>query len=97
MILISVLASLFFLGGWLSPFEGIALLGPLTAKVPGIVWLLMKTSLFLWMYLWSRATFPRYRFDQIMRLGWKVLIPITLIWLMVEAVFVILRLPPWFS
>ncbi|MEX0951796.1 MAG: NADH-quinone oxidoreductase subunit NuoH, partial [Gammaproteobacteria bacterium] len=80
-ILISVLTVIFFMGGWLSPFQGIPVLQELFAWVPGLVWLLMKTSIFLFMFLWLRATFPRYRYDQIMRLGWKVFIPITLAWL----------------
>lgn len=88
MILVSVLAVLMFFGGWLSPFEGVPLLGKALAFVPGIVWLLAKTSIFLFIYLWMRATFPRYRYDQIMYLGWKVLIPITLFWLVVTALMV---------
>ena len=83
MILISALASLMFLGGWLSPFQGIPLLEALFAGIPGIVWFLAKTAFFLFLYLWLRATFPRYRYDQIMRLGWKVFIPITIVWLLV--------------
>ena len=96
MILISVLLSLFFLGGWLSPFEGIPVLGSLTAPVPGIVWLGLKTSFFLFVYLWIRATFPRYRYDQVMRLGWKVLIPTTIVWIVVLGLMIKLQLPPWF-
>ena len=88
MLLISVLAALLFLGGWLSPFQGVPMLGSVFEPVPGIVWLLAKASLFAFLYLWMRATFPRYRYDQIMRLGWKVLIPVTLIWIMVVAVMV---------
>jgi NADH-quinone oxidoreductase subunit H len=81
MILISALAALMFLGGWLSPFEGIPGLGALFSWVPGTVWLVLKTALLLFLFLWFRATFPRYRYDQIMRLGWKVFIPITIVWL----------------
>jgi NADH-quinone oxidoreductase subunit H len=84
------------LGGWLSPFEGIPVLGPLFAWVPGIIWLLAKASFFLFLYLWMRATFPRYRYDQIMHLGWKVLIPVTLVWIVVVGLAVALHLPPWF-
>ncbi len=97
MILISVLAAIMFLGGWLSPFQGIPLLEGLFAWVPGMAWLLAKTSFFLFLFLWFRATFPRYRYDQIMRLGWKVFIPITIAWLVVAAVLVMLSVPPWFD
>jgi NADH-quinone oxidoreductase subunit H len=95
MILISALTALFFWGGWLSPFEGWPLLGPATAWVPGFVWLCLKTAVFMFLFLWFRATFPRYRYDQIMRLGWKVFIPITIVWIVVVAVAVVYRLPPW--
>lgn len=97
MILISMIASLLFFGGWLSPFEGIPLLGAAFAWVPGIVWLLAKTSFFLFLYLWMRATLPRYRYDQIMRLGWKVLIPVTIVWISVVAIAVQLKIGPWFN
>ena len=79
MILISALTSVFFFGGWLSPFEGYPLPGFLTA--PGFHWLAIKIAFFLFCFLWFRATFPRYRYDQIMRLGWKVFIPVTLVWI----------------
>ena len=82
MILIAALAALMFLGGWLSPFEG-TWFESWFAWVPGIIWLMAKTSLFLFCFLWFRATFPRYRYDQIMRLGWKVFIPITIVWIVV--------------
>jgi len=95
MILVSVLCAVLFMGGWLSPFEGVPLLAAL--PVPGVVWLLLKTSLFLFLFLWLRATFPRYRYDQIMRLGWKVFIPLTIAWLVVTAALVTLRVPPWFD
>ena len=72
MILISALASIMFLGGWLSPLPFIP---------DGVPWLLIKMAGVLFIFLWIRATFPRYRYDQIMRLGWKVFIPITLIWI----------------
>jgi len=89
MILVSMLAVLMFLGGWLSPFQGIPGLEMLFAPVPGLAWLLIKLGIFMFLYLWMRATFPRYRYDQIMRLGWKVLIPVTLVWLPVTAVMVL--------
>jgi len=97
MILQSVLVSLVFLGGWLSPFQGIPGLETFFAWVPGMIWLLLKTSIFLFLYLWMRATFPRYRYDQIMHLGWKVLIPVNLVWLIVVGGAVVLHVPPWFS
>jgi NADH-quinone oxidoreductase subunit H len=65
--------------------------------VPGIVWLMAKISLFLFVFLWLRATFPRYRYDQIMRLGWKVFIPITIVWLAVEGAAVVAGVGPWFD
>lgn len=97
MILISILTVLFFLGGWLSPFEGIPGLETVFAFVPGIVWLVIKTSCFLLLYLWVRATFPRYRYDQIMRLGWKILIPVALLWVIVVSAAIICKIGPWFS
>ncbi|MGH8509112.1 MAG: NADH-quinone oxidoreductase subunit NuoH [Gammaproteobacteria bacterium] len=97
MILISALAAIMFLGGWLSPFQGLPLLEGLFAWVPGMAWLLAKTSFFLFLFLWFRATFPRYRYDQIMRLGWKVFIPITIAWLVVASILVMLAVPPWFD
>jgi len=72
MILVAALCTLMFLGGWLSP---------VTFLPDGIVWWLLKTGFVLFLFLWFRATFPRYRYDQIMRLGWKVFIPITLVWI----------------
>jgi len=86
MILISALTALFFTGGWLSPFEGIPFLGDTILAEGSIFWFLAKTVVFMFIFLWVRATFPRYRYDQIMRLGWKVFIPITIVWVMVAAV-----------
>ncbi|GAB1720362.1 MAG: NADH dehydrogenase subunit H [Nitrosospira sp.] len=77
MILVATLASIIFLGGWLPPLN----VAPFTL-VPGFIWLLLKISFLLFCFLWFRATFPRYRYDQIMRLGWKVFIPITLVWIL---------------
>ena len=102
MILVSVLASLMFFGGWLSPLHGI--IEPLsTVPVLGMLlddgahWLLLKTSFFLFLFLWFRATFPRYRYDQIMRLGWKIFIPITIVWLLVVGGMVLGHAGPWFA
>jgi len=95
MILISVLTAMFFMGGWLSPFQGTPLESAF-AFVPGIVWLLLKASIWLYGMLWLRATFPRYRYDQIMRLGWKVLIPVTLVWLVVTAIMAKTGFGPWY-
>ncbi|MFT5448884.1 MAG: NADH-quinone oxidoreductase subunit H [Gammaproteobacteria bacterium] len=99
MMLIGVLVTIMFLGGWLSPLEG--LLGPEWMSTPivghGFFWFALKTGLFMFLYLWLRATFPRYRYDQIMRLGWKVFIPITIVWIVVVGVAIQLGLPPWFS
>ena len=92
MILVSFLVSLFFLGGWLSPLQGW-----ITADVSpwinwiwtgGWPWLLLKVLFFASAYIWFRASFPRYRYDQIMRLGWKVFIPLTIFWIAVTAVMV---------
>ncbi len=94
MILIAMLAALMFLGGWLSPLEGIVD-GWLAA--PSILWLFAKAAFFMFLYLWLRATFPRYRYDQIMRLGWKVFIPITIVWLLVVGAMVVGEVGPWFS
>ena len=92
MILIATLTAVLFLGGWLSPFEGIPVIG-----APSIFWLLIKIAFFLFFFLWFRATFPRYRYDQIMRLGWKVFIPITIVWLLVEGAAVVAGVGPWFD
>jgi NADH-quinone oxidoreductase subunit H len=96
MILLSTVMAILFMGGWLSPFEGVPVLGDLFCFVPEFVWLLAKTSFFLFVYLWIRATFPRYRYDQLMRLGWKVLIPVTIVWVIVTALMVVAELKPWF-
>jgi NADH-quinone oxidoreductase subunit H len=77
MILVSALAAVMFLGGWLSPIDS-----PVFNAVPPIIWLALKVSFLLLCFLWFRATFPRYRYDQIMRLGWKVFIPLTIVWLL---------------
>ncbi|MCU0988762.1 MAG: NADH-quinone oxidoreductase subunit NuoH [Xanthomonadales bacterium] len=86
MILISALTSIMFAGGWLSPFEGIPLIGDTFLGEGSMVWFFAKTVFFMYLFLWWRATYPRYRYDQIMRLGWKVFVPITIVWVMVAAV-----------
>jgi NADH-quinone oxidoreductase subunit H len=88
MILIAALTTIMFLGGWQAPFN----VAPFT-WVPSLVWLLAKMSFVLFCFLWFRATFPRYRYDQIMRLGWKVFIPVTLVWIVVIGVGKFLT--PW--
>jgi len=95
MILITALTTVFFLGGWLSPFAGFdALEGTMLAE-PSFFWLVLKMLLFCFIFLWVRATFPRYRYDQIMRLGWKVFIPVTIVWITVEGAMVLLEVGPW--
>ncbi|HET7570155.1 MAG TPA: NADH-quinone oxidoreductase subunit NuoH [Gammaproteobacteria bacterium] len=91
MILISMLASIFFFGGWLSPFQGIPIIGDDSA-----IWLFLKTLFFMFCFLWFRATFPRYRYDQIMRLGWKVFIPFTILWIVLVGLMRIYHVAPWF-
>jgi len=86
MILVATLTSIMFLGGWLPPVD----IAPFT-WIPGFIWLLLKIAFILFFFLWFRATFPRYRYDQIMRLGWKIFIPITLIWIVVLGL--IMQLP----
>ena len=81
MIVVSILTTVLFLGGWYPPFD----FAPFTL-VPGLIWLLLKTTFLLYVFLWIRATFPRYRYDQIMRLGWKVFIPITIAWIVVVGI-----------
>jgi NADH-quinone oxidoreductase subunit H len=94
MILISVLTVVFFFGGWLSPFEGYLPDGQWLAG-PSFFWLGLKTLFPMFTFLWLRATFPRYRYDQIMRLGWKALIPVTLVWLLVEGIMMYAHIGPW--
>lgn len=94
MILVATLSAVFFLGGWLSPFDGYLPASSLLAQ-PSFLWLFVKVLFFLFCFLWFRATFPRYRYDQIMRLGWKVFIPLTLVWIVVECVMVYYGVGPW--
>ena len=98
MVLISALTVIMFLGGWLSPFPGLAdlaFVGWFFAH--GVHWFAGKLVFFMFLYLWLRATFPRYRYDQIMRLGWKVFIPLTIIWIVVVGIAIMAGLPPWFD
>ncbi|MGR2662165.1 NADH-quinone oxidoreductase subunit NuoH [Chromobacterium haemolyticum] len=91
MILVAALTSLLFLGGWLSPFPASwGILGE-----GGFFWLALKVAMVLFCFLWFRATFPRYRYDQIMRLGWKVFIPVTLVWILVVGVWMMTPLSLW--
>jgi len=86
--LISILASVMFLGGWLSPVSALA-------WIPGWIWLGAKTCAVVSLFIWVRATFPRFRYDQIMRLGWKVFIPVTLVWLVVVGAWMQTPLNIW--
>ena len=110
MLLISTLTAVFFFGGWISPLDGIyepsdvpaglaniPILGWIVVTLvgDGFHWLFAKLFFFLFCFLWFRATFPRYRYDQIMRLGWKILIPITIVWIAVEGVMVYFKVGPW--
>ena len=98
MVLIGALTVLMFLGGWLSPFPGlqdVAFVGWLFA--PGVHWFVGKLAFFMFLFIWLRATFPRYRYDQIMRLGWKVFIPLTIVWIVVVGIAIMAGLPPWFD
>ncbi len=95
MILVTVLTATLFLGGWLSPFAGVPGLAQTWLAEPSVAWLLLKMVVFMFAFLWFRATFPRYRYDQIMRLGWKVFIPVTIVWIAVEGVMAALEIGPW--
>ncbi len=88
MILITALTVILFFGGWLPPLD----IAPFN-KVPGLIWLMGKMFIFMFIFLWFRATFPRYRYDQLMRLGWKVFIPLTLVWVVVVAAW--MQTPWW--
>jgi NADH-quinone oxidoreductase subunit H len=83
MILVSTLCVVMFLGGWLPPIDS-----ALFNWIPGWIWLAIKAFVVVTMFLWVRATFPRFRYDQIMRLGWKIFIPVTLVWLVVVGVWI---------
>ncbi len=85
MIMMSGMATILFLGGWLAPFD-ISILN----YIPGFVWFSLKTSLILFIFLWVRATFPRFRYDQLMRIGWKVFLPFSLLWVVLTSGFLII-------
>ncbi|MDC0415266.1 NADH-quinone oxidoreductase subunit NuoH [Gammaproteobacteria bacterium] len=93
LILISILCSIMFFGGWLSPFQG-TVIDSYLLFVPGFFWLSIKTLVFIFIFLWLRATLPRYRYDQIMRLGWKVFLPITFFWLTIIGILIYLGYLP---
>jgi len=107
MILISILTAILFFGGWLSPFNiDNAIMLEINDYANNIIlflindgvhWLIIKTLFFMFCFIWFRATFPRYRYDQIMRLGWKILIPITIIWIFVEMILIYYKVEPWFA
>ena len=84
MILMSAMTTILFLGGWLPPFD----IYPLNV-IPGPIWFILKISLVLFVFLWMRATTPRYRYDQLMRLGWKIFLPFSLLWVVLTAGFLI--------
>ena len=84
MILINGMATILFLGGWLPPFDH-----PILNAIPGIVWFVGKIFFLLFSFLWIRATFPRYRYDQLMRLGWKILLPFSLFWVVLVAGYLV--------
>jgi len=93
LILISILCSIMFFGGWLSPFQG-TIIDSYLLFIPGFFWLSIKTLVFIFIFLWLRATLPRYRYDQIMRLGWKVFLPITFFWLTIIGILIYLGYLP---
>ena len=100
MALISILTAIFFLGGWEIAFSNFSILENSVFSFliqPSIFWLLIKTLFFLFVFVWLRATFPRYRYDQLMTLGWKVLIPITIVWIGVECIMFVMEVGPWSS
>ena len=85
MILMSAMTVILFMGGWLPPFD----IFPLNI-VPGLVWFTLKIVFILFLFLWVRGTFPRYRYDQLMRLGWKVFLPLSLFWVVLTAGFLVM-------
>ncbi len=96
MIFMAFLVTLMFFGGWLSPFTAIPILEDIFAFVPGVVWIILKAVILLFLFLWFRATFPRFRYDQIMRLCWKIFLPFTIVWIFVVALMTQLKIGIWF-
>ena len=95
-ILIAALTSILFFAGWSSPFEGWTFLSETNIlREPSFFWLALKICFFIFVFFWIRATFPRYRYDQIMRLGWKIFIPVTIVWIAVVGVMVWMQVGPW--
>ena len=84
MILMSSLGTILFLGGWLPPFDN-----QILNAIPGFIWFFLKVGALLFVFLWVRATLPRFRYDQLMRLGWKVFLPLSLLWVILTATFLI--------
>jgi NADH-quinone oxidoreductase subunit H len=84
MILMSATTTILFLGGWLPPFDH-----PILNFIPGVIWFVAKITFLLFCFIWVRATLPRYRYDQLMRLGWKVFLPISLIWVVAVSAYVV--------
>ena len=84
MILMSSMSTILFLGGWLPPFDI-----DFFQNIPGFIWFLLKVTFLLFLFLWVRATLPRYRYDQLMRLGWKVFLPLSLVWIIITSSVVI--------
>jgi NADH-quinone oxidoreductase subunit H len=84
MILMSGMTVILFLGGWQAPMDV-----PFFTAVPGFIWFVLKVLLVLFLFIWTRATLPRYRYDQLMRLGWKVFLPLSLVWVVLTAAYVV--------
>ena len=85
MILMSAMTTILFLGGWLPPFNN-----DFFNLIPGFVWFMLKVSFLLFVFLWVRATLPRYRYDQLMSLGWKLFLPLSLFWIIITSIVLIL-------
>ena len=84
MILMSAMTTILFLGGWLPPFDIV----PFT-YIPGPIWFFLKITFILFLFLWVRGTLPRYRYDQLMRLGWKIFLPFSILWVVITASFLV--------